>query len=64
MYCSGHWYSARSVQKCTCSDFSRLEDIRARVSVPLALHGGSDLSDEDIAKLIRCGLTRSTLALI
>jgi len=39
-------------------DFSRLEDIRARVSVPLALHGGSDLSDEDIAKLIRCGINK------
>jgi fructose-bisphosphate aldolase class II len=39
-------------------DFARLEQIRRRVSVPLALHGGSDLPDGDVSRLIRMGINK------
>ncbi len=39
-------------------DFDRLQKIRAAVSIPLALHGGSDLDDEIIRRLIACGVEK------
>ncbi len=39
-------------------DFDRLQKIRAAVSIPLALHGGSDLGDEIIHRLIACGVEK------
>lgn len=39
-------------------DFERLKDIRAEVNIPLVLHGGSGLSDEDFKKCIECGIAK------
>ena len=39
-------------------DFDRLSDIAAAVAVPLVLHGGSGLSEEDFRKCIRCGISK------
>lgn len=36
-------------------DFARLTEISSRLSVPVALHGSSGLSDEVIGKAIECG---------
>ncbi len=39
-------------------DFERLKSIRDLVSIPLALHGGSDLSPETITRIIACGVEK------
>ena len=39
-------------------DLERLEDIRTAVDVPLVLHGGSGLSDEDFRNCIRGGICK------
>ncbi|MDI3547811.1 MAG: fructose-bisphosphate aldolase, class [Halanaerobiales bacterium] len=39
-------------------NFKLLKDIRNRVSIPLVLHGGSGLRDEDFKKLILCGINK------
>ncbi len=39
-------------------DFQRLEEIRNTVSVPLVLHGGSGISDDDFRKLIKTGISK------
>lgn len=39
-------------------DFARLEALRAAVSVPLVLHGGSGLSDDDFRRLIADGICK------
>ena len=39
-------------------DFDRLAEIRKAVSVPLVLHGGSGLSDDDFLSAIRGGITK------
>ncbi len=39
-------------------DFARLAEIRHRVSVPLAIHGGSGLSDENFRGLIAHGASK------
>lgn len=39
-------------------DFDRLKEIRARVSVPLVLHGASDVPDELVEKAISLGITK------
>ena len=39
-------------------DFARLEKIRGMVDVPLVLHGGSGLSDEDFRKCIELGISK------
>ena len=39
-------------------DLKRLADIRARVDVPLVLHGGSGLSDDDFRNVIRGGISK------
>ena len=39
-------------------DFERLSKIREAVDVPLVLHGGSGLSEEDFKKTIECGIAK------
>ena len=41
-----------------CLDFERLKKIREAVSVPLVLHGGSGLSEEDFKKTIEYGIAK------
>ena len=43
-------------------DFDRLKEIRARVSVPLVLHGASDVPDELVEKAISLGITKVNIA--
>ena len=38
--------------------FDRLEELAAAVDVPLVLHGGTGISDDDIRKAIRLGITK------
>lgn len=39
-------------------DFPRLAEIRQKSEIPLALHGGSDLSDEIITEIMRSGVEK------
>jgi tagatose 1,6-diphosphate aldolase GatY/KbaY len=39
-------------------DWARLEEIRRRVEVPLSLHGASGLSDDDLRRAIRLGVSK------
>jgi fructose-bisphosphate aldolase class II len=39
-------------------DFERLADIRARVEVPLVLHGASGVPDESIQRAVQIGITK------
>jgi tagatose 1,6-diphosphate aldolase GatY/KbaY len=39
-------------------DWARLETIRARVDVPLSLHGASGLSDEDLVRAVAMGIRK------
>ena len=43
-------------------DFERLQDIRARVSVPLVLHGASDVPDDLVQEAIQLGITKVNVA--
>ena len=45
-------------------NFSRLHELRDRVSVPLVLHGGSSSGDENLAAALRKALPRLTFILI
>ena len=39
-------------------DFDRLKKIRSSTDVPLVLHGGSGLSDEDFKTAVKCGIAK------
>ena len=39
-------------------DFDRLTDLHAALPVPLVLHGGSGLSDDDFRRSISCGISK------
>ena len=39
-------------------DFDRLREIKSVVDVPLVMHGGSGVSDEDFRKVIKRGITK------
>ena len=39
-------------------DFNRLSDIHNAIDVPLVLHGGSGLSDDDFKNAIACGISK------
>jgi tagatose 1,6-diphosphate aldolase GatY/KbaY len=43
-------------------DFDRLKDIREKVSVPLVLHGASDVPDELVKKAISIGICKVNVA--
>ena len=39
-------------------DFDRTKEISASLNIPLVLHGGTGISDEDIRKIIECGISK------
>lgn len=39
-------------------DYDRLDEIKKAVSIPIVLHGGSGLSDEDYKKLVQHGINK------
>jgi fructose-bisphosphate aldolase, class II len=39
-------------------DLKRLEEISSRVDVPLVMHGGSGLSDDDFRKAVKAGISK------
>jgi len=41
-----------------CLDFTRLRAIRERAGIPLVLHGGSGISDDDFRKAVSCGIAK------
>ncbi len=41
-----------------CLDFDRLTAIRESTGVPLVLHGGSGISDDDFRRAIKCGIAK------
>ena len=43
-------------------DFKRLEEIEKEVSVPLVLHGASGVSEKDLKKTIKRGITKINIA--
>jgi tagatose 1,6-diphosphate aldolase GatY/KbaY len=43
-------------------DFDRLAQIRQKVSIPLVLHGASDLPDESVRKCIELGINKINIA--
>ena len=43
-------------------DFARAAAVRQAAGVPLVLHGGSDLSDDDYRRVIDCGVRKINLA--
>ncbi len=43
-------------------DFERLKEIREKVSVPLVLHGASDVPDELVKEAIKCGICKVNVA--
>ncbi len=43
-------------------DFARLEKINQRITIPLVLHGGSDIPDEQIRKAIELGINKVNIA--
>jgi len=43
-------------------DFERLSAIREKVEIPLVLHGGSGVSDNDIRETIRRGICKINIA--
>ncbi|GIP23451.1 class II fructose-bisphosphate aldolase [Paenibacillus sp. J22TS3] len=43
-------------------DFDRIEQIAARVSVPLVLHGGSGIPDEQVRRCVIAGMSKMNVA--
>ncbi len=41
-----------------CLDFERLSAIKNRAGIPLVLHGGSGISDDDFRRAIKCGIAK------
>lgn len=39
-------------------DFDRTKEISNALNIPLVLHGGTGISDEDIKKIIECGISK------
>jgi len=45
-------------------DFKRLEDVAGRVSIPLVMHGGTGIPDEDVARAIQLGIRKLNVGTI
>ena len=52
----GHYISTPSL------DFSRIEEIHKSINIPLVMHGGSDIPDEQLHKSISCGMSKFNIA--
>ncbi len=55
---NAHGFHARRPQL----DFARAAAVAEAVPVPIVLHGGSDLTDDDYRRVIRCGVRKINLA--
>ena len=54
----GAWHQRQT----SCLDLARLASIRAKVSIPLVLHGSSGVTDDNIAQGIAMGLCKVNVA--
>lgn len=50
------------VEQTATLDFALIERLRATVSVPLVLHGSSGVSDSDLGRAVRAGITKVNIA--
>lgn len=39
-------------------DFDRIKELKTKLSVPIVMHGGSGVSDDDFRKVIECGVRK------
>lgn len=52
----GHYIATPSL------DFKRIEKIYKAIDIPLVMHGGSDIPDEQLKKAINCGMSKFNIA--
>ncbi|HZJ58015.1 MAG TPA: class II fructose-bisphosphate aldolase [Clostridia bacterium] len=52
----GHYVATPSL------DFDRIQDIHDSISVPIVMHGGSDIPDDQIQRSIACGMSKFNIA--
>jgi ketose-bisphosphate aldolase len=52
----GHYVSTPSL------DFSRIEEIHKSLSIPLVMHGGSDIPDDQLQRSVNCGMSKFNIA--
>ncbi|HHV10878.1 MAG TPA: class II fructose-bisphosphate aldolase [Clostridiales bacterium] len=43
-------------------DFDRIKELRGRLSVPLVMHGGSDIPADQMQHAVRCGMSKFNIA--
>ncbi len=43
-------------------DFERIKELRSRLSIPLVMHGGSDIPSEQMKNAVRCGMSKFNIA--
>ena len=43
-------------------DFDRIRKLREVLDIPLVMHGGSDIPDDQLARAVRCGLSKFNIA--
>lgn len=43
-------------------DFDRISVLRSRLNIPLVMHGGSDIPDEQSIKAVKCGVSKFNIA--
>ena len=51
----------RMVTQNACLQFDRLKKIKEMVSTPLVIHGSTGVADEDLVKLVKCGVRKINL---
>ncbi|NLZ52312.1 MAG: class II fructose-bisphosphate aldolase [Thermoanaerobacteraceae bacterium] len=51
----------RMVTQSACLQFERLKKIKELVSTPLVIHGSTGVADEDLVKLVKCGVRKINL---
>ncbi|HNY95203.1 MAG TPA: class II fructose-bisphosphate aldolase, partial [Flexilinea sp.] len=59
---SGYRYGSWFFKGVPKLDFERLEEIVKIVNIPIVLHGGSGIPDEDVQKSIRLGISKVNYA--
>ncbi|MDN5277834.1 MAG: tagatose 1,6-diphosphate aldolase GatY/KbaY [Clostridiales bacterium] len=52
----GHYVSVPNI------DFKRLEEINRRIDIPLVLHGGSNIPDDQIREAVKLGINKINIA--
>lgn len=43
-------------------DFDRIRKLREVLDIPLVMHGGSDIPDDQLARAVRCGMSKFNIA--